>query len=117
MENSCGFFCKTKIVPADFADRRRKESVKSATVSEICGKKQRRNKMKKVKVNAYQVGLVFKDGVYERMLTTGKYWFWGREKVMLYDITQPFIAPVELNILLQDALLASVLHVVEVKDN
>src|SRR5689334_2633621 len=73
--------------------------------------------MKKVKVNAYQVGLVFKDGVYQRMLTTGKYWFWRGEKVMLYDITQPFYAPIELNLLLQDPMLAAVLYVVEVKDN
>ena len=33
--------------------------------------------MKKVKVNAYQVGLVFKNGVYQRMLKEGKYWFWN----------------------------------------
>ena len=36
---------------------------------------------------------------------------------MMYDITKPFIAPVELNILLQDKALADILHVVEVKDN
>jgi hypothetical protein len=70
-----------------------------------------------VKVNAYQVGLVFKDGVYQRMLTTGKYWFWAGQKVMLYDITRPFIAPIELSILLQDDALANILHVVEVNDN
>jgi hypothetical protein len=73
--------------------------------------------MKRVKVNAYQVGLVFKDGVYQRMLTAGKYWFWKNELVYIYDITKPFVAPIELNILLQDAELASILHVVEVKDN
>ena len=73
--------------------------------------------MKKVKVNAYQVGLVLKDGVYQRMLTTGKYWFWRGEKVMLYDITKPFYAPIELNILLQDENLKNILHVVDVKDN
>jgi len=76
-----------------------------------------RIKMKKVKVNAYQVGLVFKDGVYQRMLTTGKYWFWGNEKVMLFDIMKPFYAPIELNILLQDEALANILQVVDVKDN
>ena len=32
-------------------------------------------------------------------------------------MTKPFIAPVELNILLQDEELADILHVVEVKDN
>ena len=72
--------------------------------------------MKQVKVNAYQVGLVFKNDVYQRMLKQGKYWLWN-EDVKLYAITQPFVAPVELNILLQDGLLAESLHVVEVKDN
>lgn len=73
--------------------------------------------MRKVKINAYQVGLVFKDGAYEKVLLTGNYWFWGKEKVMVYDITQPFAAPVELNILLQDAALADILNIVEVKEH
>jgi len=73
--------------------------------------------MKNVRVNAYQVALVFKRGVYQRMLKEGNYWFWKNERVNIYDITQPFIAPVELNILLQDAALADALHVIEVKDN
>ncbi|MBN8786042.1 MAG: slipin family protein [Terrimonas sp.] len=73
--------------------------------------------MKNVKVNAYQRGLVFKNEAYQRMLTEGSYWFWGNEVVKLYDITQAFNAPVELNILLQDAALADALIVLEVKDN
>jgi hypothetical protein len=81
----------------------------------MSGKKE--NKMKRVKVNAYQVGLVFKNGEYQRLLTTGTYWFWKKESVFVYDITKPFIAPIELNILLQDKMLADLLIVVEVKDN
>ncbi len=73
--------------------------------------------MKKVKVNAYQAGLVFKNGEYQRLLMAGTYWFWKNEVVNLYDITKPFVAPVELNILLQDKALADILHVEEVKDN
>jgi regulator of protease activity HflC (stomatin/prohibitin superfamily) len=73
--------------------------------------------MKKVKVNAYQVALVFRNGEYKRMLTAGNYWFWFNENVILYDITRPFNPPVELNILLEDRQLAGILHVVEVKDN
>jgi len=73
--------------------------------------------MKKVKVNAYQAGLVFKNGEYQRLLMAGTYWFWKNEKVNLYDITKPLVAPVELNILLQDKALADILHVVEVKDS
>lgn len=73
--------------------------------------------MKHVKVNEYQVALVFKNGAYQRVLLTGKYWFWKKEEVYVYDVTKPFVAPVELNILLKDAMLADILHVVEVKDN
>ena len=31
--------------------------------------------MKRVKVNEYQVALVFKNGAYQCVLMTGKYWF------------------------------------------
>src|SRR5438552_12428061 len=73
--------------------------------------------MKWIKVNAYQVGLVFKDGEYKKMLMTGKYWFWGNEIVYVYDVTKPFIEPIELNILLQDVRLAEALYMIEVKDD
>ena len=72
--------------------------------------------MKRVNINAYQVGLVFKNGVYQRMLKEGKYWLWNRH-VLVFDLTKPFHAPIELNVLLQDAALAEALHVVEVSDN
>src|SRR6187549_3491766 len=72
--------------------------------------------MKRVQINTYQIGLVFKKGAYKRMLKEGVYWLWN-EEVIIYDVTKQFIAPVELNILLQDAQLADALHVVEVKDN
>ena len=72
--------------------------------------------MKKVKLNEWQVGLVFKNGAYRRMILAGTYWFW-KEEVYVYDVTKPFVAPVELNILLQDRSLAERMLVVEVKDN
>ena len=72
--------------------------------------------MKRVEVNAYQVGLVFKKNVYKRMLREGVYWLWN-ENAIVYDITKQFAAPVELNILLQDEALRNALYVVEVKDN
>ena len=73
--------------------------------------------MKRVKVNEYQVGLVFRDGAYQRVLLTGKYWFWKNEAIYVYDITKPFVAPVELNILLKDEILSGILQVMEVKDS
>lgn len=73
--------------------------------------------MKRVNVNAYQVALVFKRGAYQRMLREGVYWLWANESVTVYDVTKPFSAPVELNILLQDEVFAEALQVIEVSDN
>jgi regulator of protease activity HflC (stomatin/prohibitin superfamily) len=73
--------------------------------------------MKKVKVNAYQIALVFKDGAFKGIRKEGTYWFWNGEKVNVYPLTVPFIPPVELNILLQDEALAEALITVDVKDN
>lgn len=72
--------------------------------------------MKNVKINAYQIGLLMKRGVYQGFLTEGNYWLWGKE-VLIYDLYKPFVAPVELNILLQDKALAEKLQVVEVRDH
>ncbi len=73
--------------------------------------------MKRIKINAYQVGLVFENGVYKKMLSEGKYWLWFSAEVAKYDITKQFYPVIELNILLQDAALANALHVVDVKEN
>ena len=73
--------------------------------------------MKQVRINAYQTALVFKRGVYQRMLSEGKYWLSFGESAILYDISKPFYAPIELNILLQDEAVANALQVIEVKDN
>lgn len=72
--------------------------------------------MKRVIVNAYQVGLVFKKKEYKRMLKEGTYWLWN-EDVFVYDVTKPFVPVIELSILLQDEALKDALIIVEVKDN
>jgi len=72
--------------------------------------------MKRVIINAYQVGLVFKKNEYKRMLKEGIYWLWS-EDVFVYDVTKPLVPVIELNILLQDEALKDALIVVEVKDN
>ena len=73
--------------------------------------------MKRVKINAYEVGLVVKNGVYKKMLSEGVYWFWKGEEVWKYDVLKQFFPSIELNILLQDADLANALYVVDVKEN
>ena len=73
--------------------------------------------MKQVKINAYQIALVFKNGVYKKMLAEGNYWLWFNETVIVYEVTNQFNAPIALNILLQDAVLANALQVIELSDN
>lgn len=73
--------------------------------------------MKKVKIYAYQVALVYKNGEYKKMLQPGTYWFWGNERVSIYDVTAQFSSTTDINILLQDAELANALHVIDVSDN
>lgn len=73
--------------------------------------------MKRVTINAYQMGLVFKNGVYQRLLTEGKYWLGFGESVDLYERTKPFTPAIELNLLLKDERLKDELEIVEVKEN
>jgi hypothetical protein len=73
--------------------------------------------MKKVMINNWQVGLVFKNGSYYKFLQEGSYWFWTDVQVLKYSVTESFIPPVDLNILLTDADFAEAVELVEVKDN
>ncbi len=73
--------------------------------------------MKRVTINAYQTDLVFKNGVYVRLLTEGRHWLSFKETVITYEKDKPFSFVVELNVLLKDPALADALHVVEVRDN
>jgi regulator of protease activity HflC (stomatin/prohibitin superfamily) len=73
--------------------------------------------MKRVRINAGKVGLVFKKGDYQRVITQGTYWLGFNKRVVTYDLTKPFAVPIATEILLQDAELEAMLHVIEVKDN
>jgi hypothetical protein len=72
--------------------------------------------MKRVLVNAYQVALVFENGVYRYMLREGKYWLW-KKSVIVYELNRQFLPPVELIVLLKDETLAEALQVIDVRDN
>lgn len=73
--------------------------------------------MKRIRINTGKVGLVFKNGNYSKVVTEGAYWLFPGEEVFQYDLTKPFHPSVDLNILLRDIELASMLTVVEVGDN
>lgn len=72
--------------------------------------------MKRVKIYAYQVGLVYRNKAYKRMLTAGNHWVGLFEEVVCYDMQEAFWPPYELNIYLQDKALAEALQVIEVGD-
>lgn len=73
--------------------------------------------MKKVRINAGHAGLIYKKGDYKTVVTAGSYWLGFGEEIEIFDMTKRFYTETSLNILLQDATLASMLHVIEVKDN
>lgn len=73
--------------------------------------------IKKVKIEAYQVGLVMRNGALDQVLNQGNYWLWGTNEVKLYDMKQSFVSPIELTIALKNSTLASMLELVEVKEH
>lgn len=73
--------------------------------------------MQRLKVNAYEVALVYKMGALDQVLTKGKYWIgWGKE-VEVYQTNVPFVPKNNLEILIKDERLRGLLDVVEIKDN
>lgn len=72
--------------------------------------------IRKVRINAYQVGLVFENRKLVDVLEEGTAWVFGNKEVMVFEKKQTFVAPVELNLLLQNEALASLLEVVEIAD-
>lgn len=73
--------------------------------------------IKRIKIEAYQVGLLFENRKLVAVLQEGLHWIFGNKNVMTYDMNAAFQAPFELNILLQNEDLVSMLDVVEVADN
>lgn len=70
----------------------------------------------RVKIYPYQVGLVFENNHFVGVLTEGTHWLWNK-RVKVYNESNEFTPPIDLNILLENELLASILHIETVKDN
>lgn len=69
-----------------------------------------------LKIQANQVAIVYKNGHVINVLTEGKHWLFGNIKIEIHDTTQPLYTTKELNLLLQNEKLASMLEIIEVKD-
>jgi archaellum component FlaF (FlaF/FlaG flagellin family) len=72
--------------------------------------------IKRIKIEGYQVGLVFENRKLVTIAEEGLHWIFGNKNVMIYDMSATFQAPFELNILLQNEVLASMLEIVTVAD-
>ena len=68
-------------------------------------------------IKAYNVGLVFRNGAYKRMITEGVNFVSVLDNVLVYDMTKPFTAPCDVNILLKDEEIQKTLQVLEIKDH
>lgn len=73
--------------------------------------------MKRIRINAGKIGLVFGKGDYKRIITEGINWIGPFETAVQYNLSKPFYPSIELNVLLRDEKLAEHLTVVEVGDN
>lgn len=73
--------------------------------------------LKRIEIQAYQVGLVFEKGRLTKVLKEGVYWMMGNKIVQIHEMRGTFSAPFELNQLLENKDLAELLDVVEVKYN
>lgn len=73
--------------------------------------------MKRVRIQQGKVGLVFKNGDYKKVITEGVSWLSFSEKVIQYDVFSMLNTYVPLEVLLKDEKLATMLDVIEVKDN
>lgn len=73
--------------------------------------------MRQVRIRKGTIGLVFKNGDYERFLDAGKHWIGMNRTLATYSLFHPFEPSMELDLLLEDKALAKRLEVVEVNDH
>lgn len=71
----------------------------------------------RIKIESYQVGLVFENRKLTKVLGEGKHWVIGDKNVTIHEMNFPFQAPFELNVLLENEVLSAMLEIVEVADN
>lgn len=72
--------------------------------------------IKNVQIKAYETGLVFKNGNLIEILKEGNFWIFGDKSVEIYDMKSLFKTNTDLNLLLKNESLKSMLEIVEVKD-
>lgn len=73
--------------------------------------------IKKVTIREGNIGLVFQNGSFVETLDAGTHWIIGRKAVYVYNMLNEFIAPIKLDILLNNKALQNKLEIITVLDN
>ncbi|MCW3159997.1 slipin family protein [Chryseobacterium oryctis] len=72
--------------------------------------------IKNVQIKANETGLVFKNGNLIDVLKEGKYWIFGNKSVEIHEMKNKFNSENDIDLLLKNETLVSMLEVIEVKD-
>ncbi len=73
--------------------------------------------MKRVRINTGKIGLVYRKGDYEKVITAGVHWLSPFQNVVEYDMAHAFCPSQDLSIYLKDEQLKKALIIVDVADN
>ena len=73
--------------------------------------------MKRVRINVGKVGVVRKNGDYQRVLTAGAHWIGFSETIVTYEMSEVYASTTELSIMLRDDEFTNLVEVIDVKDN
>lgn len=73
--------------------------------------------MKRTRINTGRIGIVSKNGDYNRLITTGSHWLTMRETVIIFDKSELFSVPNNIDEMLADDNFKQNTEVIEVADN
>lgn len=76
--------------------------------------------IKRVKIRSYEVGLYFRDGEFQRLLTTGRHWLFDPQWKAQVDVVSqrdPWLQHEKLDMIVKSDTLAGLAEVVDLKDN
>lgn len=73
--------------------------------------------MKRVRINVGRIGIVSKNGDYNRLISAGSHWLTMRETVVVFDKSQMFRVPDNIDVMLTDENFKRNAEVIEVGDN
>ena len=74
---------------------------------------------KKVKIRSYEIGLYFRDGEFQRLLTSGQRWLFDPLRKVRVDVVSqrdPWLKHDKLDVIVKSGALADLAQVVDLKD-